>query len=93
MLLQVITKGHVAAAALEYFGMECTTAQLPPQVAGDLVQASRCTRKAYYNSIVQKLLNRVVMLPNNPGLKPVVDHAPDGMLYYAREMLTFGLLF
>ena len=85
-------KGHVVAAALEHFGMESTTAQLPPQVVSDLVQASTATRKKYYNSIVQKILDRVVVLPNNPGVTQVIDHAPDGVLYYAREMLTFGLL-
>ena len=73
--------------------MECTTAALPPQVAGDLVQASACNRKFCYNNVVRKVLDRVVMLPNNPGHKPVVDATPDGVLYYARELLAFGLMY
>lgn len=73
--------------------MECTTAQLPPQVASDLVQASKSTRRELYVKIVRRMVNRFVLLPKNPGVQCDVDPVPDGVSYYARELLTFGLLF
>ena len=46
--LQVITKGHVVAAALHYLGMESIDADLPPQVSGDLIQAPLSQRQSYF---------------------------------------------
>ena len=80
------------AAALQHFGMESMDADLPPQVIGDIAQSSKCQRQSCFNRIVRNILNKFVMLPNNPGSETVADSAPDGVFYYARELMDIWLI-
>ena len=91
-LSQVVLKGHITAAALHYFNMKSVDDHLPPQVIGDLKQSSKQQRKIYFNRIVRNIIESVVRLPNNPGYKTAADDQRDGVLNYAREVLTYSLL-
>ena len=66
---------------------------LPPQVIGDIVQSSKHQRKNVFQSIVQKIIQNIVQLPQNPGNTTKADEHSDGIFNYAQEVLTYSLLF
>lgn len=91
--MQIVLKGHIVAAALHHFGMKTVDDDLPPQVISDLKQTSTKNRQSCFNRIVQKILEKFVQLPSNPGENISIDDHPDGVFCYAQEVLTYGLLY
>ena len=86
-------KGHIVAASLHHFGMASVDDDLPPQVVSDLKQSQTQNLPNRFNHIMREILEKVVKLPNNPGNRVFVEGQPDGVFYYAQEVLTYGLLY
>ena len=57
-----------------------------------LKQTSIAQRKICFNHLVSNIITRVVQLPNNPSNTTVPLDQQDGVLNYARELLTYCLL-
>ena len=92
--MQIVLKGHIVAAALHAFNMEDVDDELPPHILSDLKQSSTQNCQQHYNQIVRNVLEKVVRLPNNPGSAVLLsEEQPDGVFYYAQEVLTYGLLY
>ena len=62
--------------------MKSVDDDLPPQVLGDITQAPLRQQKAVFNRIVQKIIESVVKLPNNPGTE-CAEIENDGVYKYA----------
>jgi len=50
-------------------------------------------RKVCFNCIVRKVIKDLVQLSNNPGITPAAEKQQDGVFNYAREVLTYTLLY
>ena len=64
---------------------------IPQQVLCSLTQAPMAERKVLFNSVVEKVLQNLVNLPQNPGSLQSLDNQ-DGVFNYACEVLSYGLL-
>ena len=84
-------EGHIIAATLKHFEMESQDAALPVHLSRDLKSSQR---QPIFQKAMFDMLKVLIDLPIRPTVRKKTKRAStlDGVLAYARELLTLSLL-
>ena len=58
-----------------------------------IFQPTQAQKQTTFNNIVRNILQDFVILPTAPGKAAQVTENCDGVLSYAREVITFGMIY
>ena len=87
---QVVMEGHILAIFLEHYGLASVDDVPPSTVMQTLEEA--VDKRAAFKEIVSEMLSKHIDLPVLPQSDTTSCSGTDGVLAYAREVLTLSLL-